>query len=295
MLSFRERLGGREVIISDGAIGTMLLERGLRPGDCPERVNLESPEILGEIASSYLNAGAEIVQTNTFGASALKLSSYGLDRKMHEINCRAVEAVRKVVRDRAYVAASCGPSGRILQPYGDTSPDAVCDSFRQQMSVLVAEGVDIVLVETMTDLNEAMLAVRAARSVSSTIPVCVTMTYDATAKGFYTIMGATISQTAQALEEAGADVIGSNCGNGILNMIKIAGEFSTQTSLPLIIQSNAGIPVLRDGATFFPESPEFMAEQCTELLRIGVKIVGGCCGTTPEHIAKMRTALKESA
>jgi 5-methyltetrahydrofolate--homocysteine methyltransferase len=279
------------VVIADGAMGTMLFQRGLNPGECPERMNLDHPEVLEIIAGLYLSAGAEIIQTNTFGGSPLKLSFYGLEDKTEEINARAVHAVRKAVGDRAYVSASCGPSGRILQPYGDTSPEEVYDSFRRQLKVLIARGVDVICVETMTDLNEAILAVKAARSISSSIPVFATMTFDHTPRGFYTVMGTTVVQAAEGLAAAGADVVGSNCGNGILNMVKIAEEFAKHTALPIIIQSNAGIPVLKDGMSVFPDSPEFMAEKSQDLKKIGVKIIGGCCGTTPEHIFAIKKAV----
>lgn len=279
------------VIVADGAMGTMLFQRGLNPGECPERMNLDHPEVLEAIAGLYLDAGAEIIQTNTFGGSPLKLSSYGLESKTEEINARAVHAVRKAVGDRAYVSASCGPGGRILQPYGDTTPEEVYDSFRRQLKVLVDEGIDAICVETMTDLNEATLAVKAARSISSSIPVFATMTFDSTPRGFYTVMGTTVAQAAEGLAAAGADVVGSNCGNGILNMVKIAEEFAKHTALPIIIQSNAGIPVLKDGISVFPESPEFMAEKSRDLKKTGVKIIGGCCGTTPEHIFAMKKAV----
>jgi 5-methyltetrahydrofolate--homocysteine methyltransferase len=279
------------VVIADGAMGTMLFQRGLNPGECPEKMNLDHLEVLEIIAGLYLSAGAEIIQTNTFGASPLKLSFYGLEDKTEEINARAVHAVRKAVGDRAYVSASCGPSGRILQPYGDTSPEEVYDSFRRQLKVLIARGVDVICVETMTDLNEAILAVKAARSISSSIPVFATMTFDHTPRGFYTVMGTTVVQAAEGLAAAGADVVGSNCGNGILNMVKIAVEFAKHTALPIIIQSNAGIPVLKDGMSVFPDSPEFMAEKSQDLKKIGVKIIGGCCGTTPEHIFAIKKAV----
>jgi 5-methyltetrahydrofolate--homocysteine methyltransferase len=283
-----DRLRQPGVVIADGAMGTMLLQRGLKPGECPERMNLEMPEVVDEIARSYLAAGAEIVQTNTFGASPLKLALYGLDGKTEEINARAVSVVRKVIGDRAYLSASCGPCGRLLEPYGDASTEMVFDSFRRQMNALIAEGVDMICIETMTDLAEATLAIKAAKSVSSATPVCATMTFDVTPRGFFTIMGTSIEQAAEGLTKAGANIIGSNCGNGILNMIKIAEKFVKNTALPVIIQSNAGIPSLKDGMPMYPESPEFMAEQSRALLTMGVKIIGGCCGTTPEHVAAMR-------
>lgn len=288
MIPFRERLKQNEVIIADGAMGTMLFQRGLKAGECPERMNLEHPEVLEEITRLYLEAGAEIIQTNTFGGSPLKLSVYELDNKTEEINARAVQAVRKVVQDKAYISASCGPTGKLLEPFGDTSPDAIFETYQRQIKTLIVEGVNLICIETMTDLNEAKLAIKAARLISPSIPICATMTFDETPRGFYTIMGVTIEQAAKELVEAGADIIGSNCGNGIVNMIKIAREFTKHTTRPIIIQSNAGIPVIKDGSTIFPESPEFMAEKAMELVRIGVKIIGGCCGTTPGHIKALK-------
>lgn len=272
------------VLVADGAMGTMLMACGLKPGDVPESFNLTQPEILEKIASLYLDAGAEIIQTNTFGASPLKLAFYSLDGKTEEINRNAVLAVRKVVGERAYISASCGPSGRLLKPYGDTEPEDVYSSFERQLKTLIHSGVDIICIETMTDLTEATLAIKAAKTVSPSTPVMATMTFDPTPRGFYTVMGINIEQAAKGLETAGADIIGSNCGNGIENMIKIAIEFRQKSRLPLIIQSNAGLPVIKRNTTIYPETPEFMAEKAKELVSIGVSIIGGCCGTTPEHI-----------
>jgi 5-methyltetrahydrofolate--homocysteine methyltransferase len=294
MRPFRERLREPGALVADGAMGTMLFQKGLKAGECPERMSLERPEILEEIARAYLSAGAEILQTNTFGGSPLKLAPYGLDGVAEEVNARAVACVRRAVSDGAYVAASCGPSGRILEPYGDTAPEVVAESFRRQMKAVVAEGVDLICIETMTDLGEALLALEAARSVSSTIPVCATLTFDPTPRGFFTLMGTSIERAVRDLEKAGADVLGSNCGNGIRNMAAIAGEFLEKTTLPVLIQSNAGLPELKDGHPVFPESPEFMAEHCRAMLRRGVKIIGGCCGTTPAHIAALRREVDAS-
>jgi 5-methyltetrahydrofolate--homocysteine methyltransferase len=288
MRPFRERIREPGTLVADGAMGTMLFQKGLEPGACPERMSLERPEILEEIARAYLDAGAEILETNTFGGSPLKLAPYGLAHLTEEVNARAVACVRKVAGNRAYVAASCGPSGRILRPYGDTAPEEVAESFRRQMKVLAAEGVDLICVETMTDLEEALLAVEAARSVSPALPVCATLTFEATPRGFFTLMGADIPRAARELERAGADAVGSNCGNGIRSMAAIAGLFLETTKLPVLIQSNAGIPEIKEGRTVFPESPEFLAEHCRPMLLRGVRILGGCCGTTPRHIELLR-------
>lgn len=287
MKKLLERLKQDKILVADGAIGTMLMPH-LKLGESPESINLTHPEILEEIASLYLDAGADIIQTNTFGASPLKLSLYSLEDKTEEINRNAVLAVRKVVGNRAYILASCGPSGRLLKPYGDTDPEVVYNSFERQIRALISVEVDIICIETMTDLKEATLAIKAAKTVSPTTPVIATMTFDFTPKGFYTIMGVNIEEAVSGLEMAGADIIGSNCGNGIENMIKIAREFKKYSNLPLIIQPNTGPPKLEGNTPVYQETPEFIAEKAKELVAIGVSIIGGCCGTTPEHIRAIR-------
>lgn len=286
-----ERVRRGEVILADGAIGTMLIQQGLKPNECPESMNLGDLGVLREIASAYLDAGAEIIQTNTFGASPLKLERYNLAGKTEEINRRAVEAVRQAVGDQAYISGSCGPSGRLLIPYGDTAPEQVYESALKQIEALIDAGVDVICVETMTDITEAALNVKAAKTISDDIPVMATMTFDRTPKGFYTIMGVTIENAADELTKAGADMIGSNCGHGIELMIKIAKEFSIRSKRPLVIQSNAGLPRIADGIATYPESPEFMAEKARQLVDIGVSVIGGCCGTTPDHIRAFRAML----
>ena len=288
MKKLLERLKKGEILVADGAMGTMLMERGLRPGEPPELFNLTHFKVLQEIASLYLDAGADIIQTNTFGASPLKLSLYSLEDKTEEININAALEVKRVVGERVYISGSCGPTGKLLKPYGDTEPEEIYNAFERQICALISAGVDIICIETMTDLIEATLAIQAAKTSSSSIPVMATMTFDPTPRGFYTIMGVNIEDAAKGLERAGADIIGSNCGNGIENMIKIAREFKKYSSLPLIIQSNAGVPEMRENSPVYPEPPEFMAEKAKELVASGVSIIGGCCGTTPEHIRAIR-------
>ena len=277
-----------EILIADGAMGTMLMEHGLKPGEPPESVNLTHPQMLEEVARLYIDAGADIVQTNTFGASPLRLMLGSLEDKTEEINRNAVLAAKKAAENRAYVVASCGPSGKLLKPYGDTEPEEIYGSFERQMKALIAAGVDAISIETMTDLTEATLAIRAAKATSSSTPVMAAMTFDLTPKGFFTVMGTSIQEAARGLEQAGADIIGSNCGNGIENMVRVAKEFRECSKLPIIIQSNAGIPKMLGDQPTWPETPEFMAEKAKELVSSGVSIIGGCCGTTPEHVRALR-------
>lgn len=297
MKSFLGQVRRGKIFIADGAMGTMLFQRGLKPGDCPEALNLSNPELLREIAVLYLEAGADIIQTNSFGGSPLKLAAYGLAEKADEINRMAVEVVKSVVNGKAYIYGSCGPCGRILKPYGDTEPDEVYESFKIQAEALIKAGVNMICMETMTDLNEAQFAIKSARDLSADLPIMATMTFDPTPGGFYTIMGVDIKQAAAGLEEAGADIIGSNCGNGIENMVKIAREFKAATSLPIIIQSNAGLPRMEGTTPVYDETPDFMAEKSKELIELGVSVIGGCCGTTPEHIRaikQMKISMKGS-
>jgi len=291
MAGLLERVGRGETVLSDGGLGTQLIERGLEPGQCPEALVLERPEVLAEIGSLYLDAGAEILTTNTFGGSPLKLKHYSLDGQTEEINRRAVEILREIAKGRACVAASVGPCGAILEPYGEAAESEVYESFERQLRALQAAGPDVILVETMTDLREATLAVTAAKRVACELPVVATMTFDPTPRGHFTIMGVNVEQAASGLAEAGADVVGSNCGNGIEEMVEIARAFRRCTRLPIAIQANAGLPENRAGQVVYPETPEFMASRLPELVELGVAVIGGCCGTTPDHIRTMKDVL----
>lgn len=286
-----ERLRRGDRLAGDGAWGTMLMARGLQPGTPPESFVLDRPGAILEIARLYVEAGADLVTTDTFGGTTLNLGAYGLAERADEINQAAVALAREAAAGRALVSASVGPTGRLLAPVGDAEPQEVRAAFEQQVDTLAAAGADLVCIETMTDLAEATLAVEAARSVAPDLPVMATMTFDATPRGFFTIMGVSVEQAARGLAAAGAHVIGSNCGNGIERMIEIAREFRRFTSLPLLIQANAGLPQTVGGRLVYPETPEFMAGRVPALLEAGVAIVGGCCGTTPEHVRALRTAL----
>jgi 5-methyltetrahydrofolate--homocysteine methyltransferase len=291
MTNFFERLKQEKVLVSDGAIGSLLFEKGLNPGDCPERFNLERPDVLAEIVQAYLQAGADILQTNTFGASPLKLADYKLEDKTEEINQRAVEIVKQIVGSKALVSGSVGPTGKMLTPYGDVEPATMKDNYRRQISTLIDSGADLLCIETMTDLNEAIIAVETAREISQDIPIIATMTFDVIPKGCVTIMGNMVAEVCKNLEAAGANVIGSNCGNGTKNMIVIAQEFIDNSQLPIIIQSNAGLPSVINNSVVYQETPSDFNEFSKTLIDMGVSIIGGCCGTTPDHIRAIRQFL----
>jgi 5-methyltetrahydrofolate--homocysteine methyltransferase len=289
--AFLERVGRGEVLVGDGAIGTQLQAEGLEPGAAPEGIHLRRPEILARIASRYLEAGADVLTTNTFGASPLKLARHGLEDRTEEINRRGVEIVLEVARGRAYVSASVGPTGAILEPYGETPEEEVSAAFRRQIQALVAGGPDLLCIETMTDLREAVLAVRTARSAAPDLPLMVTMTFEETPRGFYTLMGNSVADVATGLEEAGADLLGTNCGAGIETMGRIAREVVHRSRLPVAVQSNAGLPEVRNGVVTYPESPDLFARHAAEMAILPVALVGGCCGTGPEHVRAVRAAV----
>ena len=291
MMSLLERIKENKTLLADGAMGTMLFQKGLEQGTASESINLTRPKILEEIAVAYKEAGSDILLTNTFGGSPLKLKMAGLDDQTEEINKAAIEAVRRACGDTSYIAASVGPSGKMLKPYGDVEPEVMKENFKRQISALAHAKVDAICIETMTDIHEAIIAVKAAKEIAGDIPIICTMTFDAKKKGFKTIMGVSIEQACKELVDAGADIIGSNCGNGIENMLKIATEFKQHSEVQLIFQANAGLPETVAGKLVYKETPEMMAQAAKKIVDLGVAIIGGCCGTSPDHIKAFRHML----
>ncbi|MFH1278634.1 MAG: homocysteine S-methyltransferase family protein [Candidatus Eisenbacteria bacterium] len=291
MKSIRERLAAGEVLVADGAMGTALMKEDLGAGTPLEAIHLERAEIVERITREFVLAGADLVQTNTFGAHPANLARYGLENRCEEIVGSAIRVARRAAGDRAAVFLSVGPSTRILRPYGDAAPEEIAAGFRRVIAAAMREGVDLVVVETMTDPLEAAMAVKAAAEEDDSVPVAATMTFDETPRGFYTIMGTSIEQAIRQLEDGGAEIVGSNCGNGTAKMVEIAREFRDLTDLPLIIQSNAGLPEIREGAALYMETPDLFGARTLDFLGAGVSILGGCCGTTPAHTAAIRAAV----
>ncbi|MBP7866760.1 MAG: homocysteine S-methyltransferase family protein [Acidobacteria bacterium] len=286
-----QRLRAGEVLVADGAMGTLLMARGLPAGHCPEWFNLEHPEVLEEIARRYTEAGADLVQANTFGGSPLKLAPFGLADRAAVINRAAVEAARRGAVGRAHVAASVGPTGKLLKPLGDADPAEVLDGYRLQMRALFEAGADLVCVETMTDLDEAVMAVRAAKEAAPGVPVSASMTFDRARRGWFTMMGVGTEKAVRGLEAAGADLVGANCGNGIDAMVELCRELRALTTLPLVIRPNAGIPAGVGTDLAWPEDPDYFAERAPALLAAGANVLGGCCGTGPDHVRALRAAV----
>jgi len=287
---FLERLQRGKAILGDGAWGTMLFARGLPTGDAPERVCLERPELLTEIAGLYLEAGAEVVTTNTFGANPERLGLHGLASRLEDVCRAAVSAVRRAVGERAWISGSIGPTGVLLAPLGRLDPAGASAGFERQAAALAAAGADLLCVETMTDLVEAECAVRAARTAAPGLPIVATMSFEATRRGFFTVMGNSPKQAAARLAAAGADAVGANCGDGAA-MAGIARELRAHGAVLVAVRPNAGLPAIEGGALVYPETPEVMAARVPGLLDAGVSLLGGCCGTTPAHVLALRRAL----
>ncbi len=286
--------GGR-VLVSDGAWGTLLQDRGLRPGECPERWAAERPADVKDIARRYLAAGADLVQTDSFGGTSFKLRHFGLDGRTEELNEAAArlsaEAAAEAGGER-WVIASVGPTGRMLA-MGDVTGEELYEAFRQQAEALARGGADALCVETMSDVEEAALAVRAAREHTA-CEVIATFTFERTVRGDYrTMMGVSPEEAAEAMVRAGADIVGTNCGNGIERMVEIVRAMRPAAAgAPILVHANAGLPRQVDGVDVFPDTPADMARQAGALVAAGAGIVGGCCGTTPEHIRAIRDALR---
>ena len=282
-----DKIAGGKVLVSDGAWGTFLHQKGLKADECPESWNLQRPDDVLEIASSYVDAGADIVLTNSFGASPLKLEGYGLEAQTIELNRSAAELSKKAAGDRALVMGSMGPTGKMVM-MGEVSPQEVFKGFMEQAKGLADGGVDGIVIETMTDPDEAKLAIEAVKKATS-LDVGCTFTFSKNQDGIYrTMMGTDVEAYLEMALSAGADIIGANCGNGTAGMIEIVKVIrAINPSIPVLVHANAGLPIYQDGKTVFPESAGEMSSQIEELVKAGANIVGGCCGTTPEHIRQI--------
>jgi len=278
------------VLISDGAWGTCLQQKGLQPGECPELWCIERPDDVMTVAKDYIEAGADMVESDSFGGTSFKLEHYGLAEKASEINEAAAKISREAAGENNWVIASIGPTGKMLL-MGDVTEDELYNAFKTQAIAFEKGGADAVCIETMSAIDEATLAVKAAKENTSLEVIC-TFTFEKTVNDDYrTMMGVAPKEMATAMIEAGADIIGTNCGNGIERMIDIVKEIrAAAPNTPILVHANAGAPVNVNGIDTFPETPEDMKSQIPALIKAGANIIGGCCGTTPAHIKAMKEA-----
>lgn len=284
-----KRLAGEAPVLTDGAWGTQMQARGLPIGACPDAWNLTQPAKVEEVARAYVNAGSRVILTNTFGANRFVLARHGLEAQAGEIN-RAGAALSKRAAEgtNALVFASIGPSGKMLM-MDEVSEDELRAAFSEQAQALAAGGADAIVIETMSDLDEACIALEAAKA--TTLPVVVSMTFDTGKDKDRTMMGATPEQAVARLETAGADVIGANCGQGIEGYVPIAARLRAATALPVWIKANAGLPELVDGKAVYRTSAEQFASFAPAVVSAGATFIGGCCGSSPDFIQTLKQRL----
>lgn len=276
-----QRLLSKGPVVTDGAWGTQLQARGLPIGACPEEWNLSRPGEVEAVARGYVEAGSQVILTNSFGGTRMMLARHGLDGKTVEINRAAAAISKRAAGDRALVFASIGPTGKMLM-MEDCTEDEISATFAEQALALAEGGADALVIETMADLTEAGLAIKAAKATG--LPVVASMVFDAGAEKDRTMMGVSAEDAATALAAAGADVVGANCGQGIEGFIAICRRMRAATSLPLWMKANAGLPVMRDGKAVYEITPAQFAAHLPALVAAGANFVGGCCGTSPDFI-----------
>ncbi|MBZ5535977.1 MAG: homocysteine S-methyltransferase family protein [Acidobacteriia bacterium] len=282
------------VLLSDGSIGTELQRMGLEAGANAELWNVDHPDSIKSLHRAYLEAGARLLTTNSFRGNRLALSQYGLEERADELNRAAAALAREAAAGEAWVMGSIGPFGGFLEPLGETRAEEVFDVFKKQARSLLAGGADLIIIETMTSAEEVDLAIRAAREAGAAV-IFAMMTFAKARDGFRTLMGVSPQQAAEAMDHAGADVIGCNCGTELEmedheHIVRALRNF---TSKPIIVQPNAGQPELVGTEIVYRRTPESMARKVANLVRSGASIVGGCCGTTPEHIRLFNEELKK--
>ncbi len=292
MPTIQDLLKIRDYVITDGAMGTVLFAAGLEQGDPPELWNLKHPERVAEVHQAYLQAGSQIILTNTFGGSRLRLALHNAESEVSAANRAAAEILRKVADQSdldIIVAGDMGPTGEVLTPYGELAFQDAKEAFKEQASALIAGGVDLIWVETMSDLEEVRAAVEGTREVSQDIPIVTTMTFDTHGR---TMMGVTPEQAFETLSGFGVAALGGNCGNGPEEIIDVVTKMrAIDQSTTLVAKANAGIPELVKGKAVYRATPETMADYAIQSYQAGARVIGACCGSTPDHISAISLAL----
>ena len=291
MQPFKDLLETDRIHVVDGAMGTMLYAKGVYINRCYDELNLSNPDLVREIHTEYIKAGADIIETNTFGATAHKLQQYGLEANLHEINVIAAKVAREAAADRAYVAGAIGPLGVRIEPFGPTSFDEAKDLFKPQVTALLEGGVDLFCLETFSDVPEMLQAIRAVRELCD-LPIIAQMTIMTDGN---TVFGTTPESFTESLDEAGADVIGLNCGVGPAIILNALEKMRAVTKKKLSAQPNAGLPRDVQGRQFYMCSPEYMSKFAKRFIQSGAKFIGGCCGTTPAHIKLISDAVRAAS
>ena len=296
-IDLTERIEGG-VLLLDGAMGTQLFARGVEAGKCNDYLNIESPDIVLDVHNCYLRAGSDAIITNTFGANKCALRRHGFDTEVVRINKAAAELARNAAGEDNYVLGDVGPSGEFLEPIGLLKPEDLKQAFVEQAEGLLAGGVDGFIIETMTAVEEALVAVEAVKSVSS-LPIFASMSFDPAGDDFRTMMGVSVDSAVSQLADAGVDAVGFNCGTLSLDgYVKLAEKYvsavkASSKDVAVFAEINAGLPELVDGRAVFKVSPDEFSAAVEKIQVTGINILGGCCGTSPEHIAALAKGLKK--
>jgi 5-methyltetrahydrofolate--homocysteine methyltransferase len=278
----------KEGLIFDGGMGSMLIARGLKGGEVCEKWNIHHPEIVQAIHQAYFDAGADVVTTNTFGATSFKLARMGVKDSVEAINSAATNNAKAVARPGQYIAGELGPLGEMFAPMGTMTFDKAREIYTHQAEIIETEGVDVFLIQTVFDIQEALAALEAVQVVSAK-PVICSLTFNQMKKGFYTLVGNSVVESMKKLRDCGASVVGANCSMGSDIMIQLAQEIRQSVEIPVIVQPNAGMAqAMNDGTVVYPEAETFFAENIKKMRDLGIEVVGGCCGTTPEFIRAIK-------
>jgi 5-methyltetrahydrofolate--homocysteine methyltransferase len=292
MTDFLEALKSRRILVSDGAWGTLLMHQGLKSGNCPEFWNRDFPDRVKSVAAAYVEAGSDIIETNSFGGTRIKLDHYGLGDQAADLNARAADISRKAAGEEVFVMGSMGPTGKMLIT-GEVSESQMFDAFAEQGMGLEKGGADLLIIETMSDLQEAGIAVAACLE-NTNLPLVCSMSFETAGEDQYaTMMGITPGQLTDAEFIQNVTVVGSNCGKGTREMLGVATRLRENTDMPVLIQANAGIPVYEEGEMKFPDSPEDWKSYIHRLFDLNINIIGGCCGTNPDFIRSIRKWVDE--
>lgn len=288
----------KDVFLLDGAMGTQLFARGAEPGKCNERLNVDAPEMVTDIHRAYLDAGSDVVLTNTFGANRYALARHGCADQAFEINRAGAQVARKAAGDNRYVLGDIGPTGDFLEPLGMLKAEQVREAFVEQTQGLRAGGVDGFIIETMTALDEIVVAIEAVRSAAGGLPVLASMSFDKGGAGFRTMMGVDVATAVAKMVSLGVDAVGFNCGTASLDeYVELAEAYvaaarSSGKAVQVFAEPNAGKPELVDGQAIYRVTPQEFAAACAQIRQAGIHVLGGCCGTSPEHIHAVAEALQ---
>ncbi len=284
----------KRTVLFDGGLGTELMRHGLPLGTSPETWNAERPDIVQKIHAGYFEAGSDVVSTNSFGGNRIKLAAHGLEGRVRELNSAAARIARRAAPAGKFVAGSMGPTGKFLQPQGEYTELEFEETYSEQAAALIEGGVDLLIIETQYDLKEALAALRGAKRAAPSLPIFVTMTFNKLPRGYFTLMGNTVSLSAELLEKGGARAVGANCTLNSEDMVGLVRALREATKLPVIAQANAGKPELSGkGEVSYSQGLEDYVRFVPDIIKAGANIIGGCCGTDPGYIRKMAEFIKK--